>query len=61
MLGADALVLCDLPTGERLIVRQPVEAPRPGPDEPVRIALAPEARALHLFDAETGLRTGDAA
>jgi multiple sugar transport system ATP-binding protein len=60
VLGADALVLCDLPTGERLIVRQPVEAPRPGPDEAIRVALSTEKRSLHLFDQTTGARVGDA-
>jgi hypothetical protein len=38
------------------MVRQSFDAPRPGPDEPVKLAMSPEPRALHLFDVTTGSR-----
>ena len=56
VLGADALVYCDLPGGERFVVRQAFDAPRPDVDEPVRLAVNDPARSLHFFDLETGLR-----
>ena len=40
VLGADALVLCELASGERFVVRQSFDAPRPGPDEPVRLSVS---------------------
>ncbi len=61
VLGADALVLCELAGGERFIVRQPFDARRPGHGEPVRLAVNPEPGAVHLFDSATGLRTGPGA
>jgi len=56
VLGADVLVLCELATGERFIARQPFDAPRPGPDEPVQLAVSDRPGALHLFDVESGVR-----
>ena len=61
VLGADALVICRLSTGERFVVRQPFDAPRPQPDEPVRLTLSSDPRALHAFSAETGERIGTGA
>ena len=58
VLGADALVLCRLATGERFIVRQAFDAPRPGPDAPVQLRLSDDPRALHVFDFGTGMRIG---
>jgi multiple sugar transport system ATP-binding protein len=56
VLGADVLVLCELETGERFIARQPFDAPRPEPDEPVYLSLSDKPGVLHLFDVETGGR-----
>lgn len=56
VLGADTLVLCRLPSGEELLIRQPFGAPRPGPDEPVHIAFGQAGGDTHLFDRETGMR-----
>jgi multiple sugar transport system ATP-binding protein len=61
VLGADVLVLCELASGERVIVRQPFSAPRPGPDEPVHILVKDDPRSLHLFDVDSGARIGDVA
>jgi ABC-type sugar transport system ATPase subunit len=56
VLGADVLVLCELATGERFMARQPLDAPRPKPDEPVHLSLIDKPGALHLFDVGTGVR-----
>jgi ABC-type sugar transport system ATPase subunit len=56
VLGADALVQCTLTSGERFVVRQSFDAPRPGPDEPVHLAVNADPRSLHLFDPATGAR-----
>jgi multiple sugar transport system ATP-binding protein len=60
VLGADVLVLCELETGERFIARQPFDAPRPGPDEPVFLSMVDKPTALHLFDVATGVRLEEA-
>jgi multiple sugar transport system ATP-binding protein len=59
LLGAETLVICRTETGARIIVRQPASAVRPSIGDAVRIAVDPEPRAYHLFDAESGLRLGD--
>ncbi len=56
VLGADAWVLCALASGERFVVRQSFDAPRPGPAEPVRLSVSGAAGSLHYFDAATGVR-----
>ncbi len=56
VLGAEALVLCTLASGEEMIVRQTYSAPRPGPDEPVHVVVREPDRSAHLFDAATGAR-----
>jgi len=61
VLGADALVLCELASGERFVVRQAFDAPRPSPDEPVRLMVSGAAGSLHYFDAATGARLEPAA
>ena len=59
VLGADALVLCELASGERFVVRQSFDAPRPGPDEPVWLTVSPAHGAVHLFDAASGHRLAE--
>jgi multiple sugar transport system ATP-binding protein len=56
VLGADALVLCELASGERFVVRQSFDAPRPGPDEPVHLSVIGAAGSIHFFDASSGVR-----
>jgi multiple sugar transport system ATP-binding protein len=56
VLGADVLVLCQLESGERIVVRQSFSAPRPEPDEPVKLAIVGGEQSLHLFDLATGSR-----
>jgi ABC-type sugar transport system ATPase subunit len=56
VLGADALVLCELASGEQFVVRQAFDAPRPGPDEPVRLVVNSAPASLHFFDATSGAR-----
>jgi multiple sugar transport system ATP-binding protein len=56
VLGADVLVLCELASGERFVVRQAFDAPRPQPDEPVRLSISEVAGSLHYFDAASGRR-----
>jgi multiple sugar transport system ATP-binding protein len=56
MLGADAHVLCSLPTGERVIVRQSIADGRPAAGSPVHLAVEDSPTSLHVFDTETGLR-----
>ena len=58
LLGAETHVICTTETGTRIIVRQNASAPKPAIGEAVRIAVAPDLRAYHLFDAETGERLG---
>lgn len=61
VLGADALVLCELASGEKLVVRQPFGAVRPGPDAPVHVAFGPDPADVHLFDLATGERHAELA
>jgi multiple sugar transport system ATP-binding protein len=58
LLGAETHVICTTETGTRLIVRQGAAAPKPAIGESVRIAVAADPGAYHLFDAETGERLG---
>ena len=58
LLGAETHVICTTETSTRLIVRQGAEAPKPAIGESVRIAVAADPRAYHLFDAATGERLG---
>jgi multiple sugar transport system ATP-binding protein len=58
LLGAETHVICTTETGTRLIVRQDAAAPKPAIGESVRIAVAADPRAYHLFDAATGERLG---
>jgi ABC-type sugar transport system ATPase subunit len=52
-LGAEVLVVCRTPKGERLVVKQTTSAARPASGTAVRIAVTGPA---HLFDAVTGER-----
>jgi ABC-type sugar transport system ATPase subunit len=61
LLGAETHVICNTETGARLIVRQSAAAARPALGEAVRIAVDPDPRAYHLFDAATGERLGEPA
>jgi len=56
-LGAEALVICELPDHTHVVVRQDADRPRPGIGEPLRIQVDPVG--VHLFDAGTGLRIED--
>jgi multiple sugar transport system ATP-binding protein len=56
VLGADVLVLCTLPSGERFIVRQALDRPRPQSGEAIHIAVVDDGKALHLFDIASGGR-----
>jgi multiple sugar transport system ATP-binding protein len=58
LLGAETHVICRTESGTRLIVRQDAAAPKPAIGESVRIAVAADPRAYHLFDAVTGERLG---
>ena len=58
LLGAETHVICHTETGARVIVRQGASAAKPGLGEAVRIAIDPDPRAYHLFDAATGERLG---
>jgi multiple sugar transport system ATP-binding protein len=58
LLGAETHVICTTETGTRIIVRQGAAAPKPKIGEAVRIAVSPDPRAYHLFDATTGERLG---
>ncbi len=53
-LGAEAHVICTLPDGTHLVVRQEADQPRPGLGEAVRISVNPAG--VHLFDGTSGLR-----
>ena len=58
LLGAETHVICTTETGTRIIVRQGAASPKPKIGESVRIAVSPDPRAYHLFDATTGERLG---
>ncbi len=58
LLGAETHVICTTETGTRLIVRQGAAAPKPAIGESVRIAVAADPQAYHLFDAASGERLG---
>jgi multiple sugar transport system ATP-binding protein len=58
MLGAEVHVLCRLPDGTRVVVRQDASLPRPANGESVRLRVA--TAGVHLFDAESGDRLGGA-
>jgi multiple sugar transport system ATP-binding protein len=56
LLGAETHVICHTESDSRLIVRQSGDAPKPKLGEPVRIAIADDPAAYHLFDAASGAR-----
>jgi multiple sugar transport system ATP-binding protein len=56
LLGAETHVICQTSDGSRVIVRQSGHAPKPAPNDAVRIAIDPDPAAMHLFDASTTLR-----
>ena len=58
LLGAETHVICTTETGTRLIVRQGATAPKPAIGESVRIAVAADPQAYHVFDAASGERLG---
>ena len=58
LLGAETHVICTTETGTRLIVRQGAVAPKPAIGDSVRIAVAADPQAYHLFDAASGERLG---
>ncbi len=58
LLGAETHVICTTETGTRLIVRQGAAAPKPAIGDSVRIAVAADPQAYHLFDAASGERLG---
>jgi multiple sugar transport system ATP-binding protein len=53
-LGAEALVICELPDGTHVVVRQEADRPRPAIAEAVRISVDPSG--AHLFDGASGRR-----
>ncbi|MHB8218806.1 MAG: ABC transporter ATP-binding protein [Acidimicrobiales bacterium] len=53
-LGAEALVICELPDHTQVVVRQDADRVRPGIGERVTIRVDPGG--VHLFDADSGLR-----
>jgi multiple sugar transport system ATP-binding protein len=57
MLGAEVHVLCQLPDGTKVVVRQEASAPRPANGEAVQLSV--QAGAVHLFGADTGARLDD--
>ena len=57
-LGHERLVLCDLPTGERVTARLPAGGPAPTDGDAVHLGAAEAHR--HRFDATTGERLDDA-
>jgi multiple sugar transport system ATP-binding protein len=59
-LGAETHVICHTENDTRIIVRQSGSAPKPKLGEAVRIAIANETGAYHLFDRRTGERLGAA-
>ncbi len=58
LLGAETHVICHTETGARIIVRQGAAEAKPSLGESVRIAVDPDPRSYHLFDAATGDRLG---
>jgi multiple sugar transport system ATP-binding protein len=58
LLGAETHVICTTETGTRIIVRQGAGAAKPAIGESVRIAVAADPQAYHLFDAASGERLG---
>jgi multiple sugar transport system ATP-binding protein len=58
LLGAETHVICHTETDARIIVRQGANERRPALGEAVRIAVDPDPKAFHLFDAATGARLG---
>ena len=58
MLGAETQVHCSLADGTALVVRQGHDAIRPDLGDAVFVSF--ETSDLHAFDAETGVRIGDA-
>ena len=56
LLGAETHVICRTPDGSRVIVRQSAHAPKPAPNDQVRISVDADPSALHLFDATTTQR-----
>jgi multiple sugar transport system ATP-binding protein len=54
VLGAEAHVICRLPDGTRVVVRQEAGRPRPAIAEAVRIHVDPAG--VHLFDGTSGNR-----
>jgi multiple sugar transport system ATP-binding protein len=57
-LGAETHVICSTESDARIIVRQSGDAPKPKLGEGVRIAIADDPAAYHLFDAASGARLG---
>jgi hypothetical protein len=55
-LGAETHVICNTESDSRIVVRQGGDAPKPKLGEGVRIAIAGDQAAYHLFDAATGAR-----
>jgi multiple sugar transport system ATP-binding protein len=58
-LGAETHVICHTESDTRIIVRQSGDAPKPKLGEGVRIAIADDPAAYHLFDAASGARLGE--
>ena len=58
LLGAETHVICATETGTRLIVRQGAAAPKPAIGDSVRIAVAADPQAYHLFAVGNGERLG---
>jgi multiple sugar transport system ATP-binding protein len=58
-LGAETHVICHTESDARIIVRQSGDAPKPKLGEGVRIAIADDQAAYHLFDAASGARLGE--
>ena len=58
LLGAETHVICKTENDTRLVVRQSGSAAKPRLGEAVRIAIADDPGAYHLFDAESGVRVG---
>jgi multiple sugar transport system ATP-binding protein len=53
-LGSDLHIVCDTLAGERIIVKAPATAQRPGIGDVVHVTTSGER--LHLFDPDSGLR-----
>jgi multiple sugar transport system ATP-binding protein len=50
LLGAETHVICRTDDGSRVIVRQSSHAPKPAPNEVIRIAVDDDPSSIHLFD-----------